>query len=137
MRKGHFIGESWLRQKISKRAREVGVDADTVIYLLQDFQQRDERVNDVAINAMFFNAIVQTANTQSVDINETDRADLSDDFIAGVCFNLYNQLQGSDVKPEEIIAWFEPAWDFTKARMAERVRILNIIRRSMKKEKLN
>lgn len=137
MRKGHFIGEGWLREKITRRARELNLDIDTTNYLLQDFNSRDEVVNDVMINALFYNAIVEMANVSNISIEDTDRHDLSEDFIAGCCFKMYNQLQQLDVKPEEVIKWFESAWEFTKARMGERVRILNIIKCSMKKKSLN
>lgn len=137
MKKGHFIGEEWLRSVLTKRAKDLGLDNDAIDYLLLDFSAKDEVVNDVAINSMFYNMIIDRANAFNIVIEETDRSELSDDFIAACCFMVFNQLQSYDVKAEEVIKWFDPAWEFTKARMGERNRILNIIKRSMKKEKLN
>lgn len=137
MKKGHFIGEQWIRGVLSKRAKELGLDDDSVDYILQDLRTRDETVTDVMVNAMFFNAIVERANASNINIEETDRSELTEEFIAGCCFVIYNQLQSYDVKAEEVIKWFEPSWEFAKARMGERTRILNIIKRSMKKKQLN
>ncbi|EGO2129166.1 hypothetical protein ITP31_003989 [Salmonella enterica] len=137
MKKGHFIGEQWLRGVLSKRAKELGMDNDAVDYILQDLRSRDEFVTDVMVNSMFFNSIIDRANAANINISETERSDLSDEFVAGCCFMIFNQLQSYDVKAEEVIKWFDPAWDFTKARMGERERILNIIKRSMKKKQLN
>ena len=134
---GYFLGESYFRSIITKRMRELGLSVDMVDYLLQDFYSRDELINDVSINNQFVTVICQEADNIQMNILETEREELTEDYIAACCLGFYMRLQHMGVKPEEAYQWFDTAWDFTKNRLAEQQRVKAIIRRSLKKRQLN
>lgn len=134
---GYFLGEKYFRSIITKRMRELGLSLDMIDYLLQDFYSRDELVNDVSINTQFVTVICHEANQINMNILETEREDLTEDYIAACCMGFYMRLQPTGVKPEEAYQWFDTAWEFTKNRLAEQQRVKSIIRRSLKKRQLN
>lgn len=136
-RKGLYLGEHYFRQMFQRRAKELGLQPDIVDYLLQDFNGRDEVLNDVSTNQEFANAIVASANRYNIPILETELADLTDDFKADCCMTMAIRFGSLGIKPEETVFWFDTAWEFAKARLQEQERVKNIIRRSLKKKQYN
>lgn len=134
---GYFIGENFFRRIITKRAEELGLSTDIVDYLLQDFYGRDELANDVSINQQFMEVLCTQAELFEINISETERGELKEDYIAACCVGIYMRLQITGVKPEEAYRWFDSAWEFTKSRFRESERVKAIIRRSLKKKQLN
>lgn len=135
-KKGYYLGEKYYRGIITRRGKELGLTTDIVDYLLQDFYSRDEVINDVSINNNLSNIICQEANKIGLVIVDTEREDLSEDFIADCCMTLFMIWEPFGVKSEEVYFWFDAAWDFTKARLQEQARVKAIIKRSLKKKQL-
>jgi hypothetical protein len=135
-KKGMYLGEKYFRNIITRRAKELGLAPDVADYLLQDFLSRDELVNDASINGELGGIMMHQANVHNIDILETDRKDLSEDYIADCCMNLFMRWEPMGVKAEEVYFWFDAAWDHVKARLQEQQRVKSIIKRSMKKKQL-
>ena len=136
-RKGLYLGEHYFRNMFQRRAKELGLQPDIVDYLLQDFNGRDEVLNDVATNQEFANVIISVANRDNIAIIDTELSDLTDDFKADCCMSMAIRFSSLGIKPEETIFWFDAAWEFAKGRLQEQERVKNIIRRSLKKKQYN